>query len=159
VPKYTYKHADIRPWDVRNDLVQYEKDYVICTKTRHVVSWAQTAVICRRRYLSPPLFATAVICHRLHLPPPSFAAVVICHRRHLPPPSFAAAVICRCRPHFTDCQSARSSSKSTQLNMELDLQSLFGLLCFIGLAETPQLPLFPTYWGSYRRALLVSEDR
>ena len=36
VPKYTYKHADIRPWDVRNDLVQYERDYVICTKTRHV---------------------------------------------------------------------------------------------------------------------------
>jgi hypothetical protein len=38
VPKYTYKHADIRPWDVRNDLIQYERDYVICTKTRLVVT-------------------------------------------------------------------------------------------------------------------------
>jgi hypothetical protein len=112
VPKYTYKHADIRPWDVRNDLVQYEKDYVICTKTRHVIShdsdrrhlpppsFAAT-VFCRRRHLPPPLFATAVICRRRHLLPALFAAAVICHRRHLPPPSFAAAA-----PHFTDCQSA-----------------------------------------------------
>jgi hypothetical protein len=37
--------------------------------------------------------------------------------------------------------------------MELDLQSLFGLLCFM--AETLQLPPLP----AYTRALLVSQDR
>jgi hypothetical protein len=113
VPKYTYKHADIRPWDVRNDLVQYEKDYVICTKTRHVISHGSDSrhlpppqPSLPPPFLPPPSFATIVICGRRYLPPPSFANAVICRRRHLPPPSFATAVICRCRPHFTDCQSA-----------------------------------------------------
>jgi hypothetical protein len=48
------------------------------------------------------------------------------------------------------------------LNMELDLQSLFGLLCTVvySLAETPQLfPSPPPHLGSYTRALVVSQDR
>jgi hypothetical protein len=40
--------------------------------------------------------------------------------------------------------------------MEFDLQNLFGLLCT--LAMTPQLPP-PPQFGSYTRALLVSQDR
>lgn len=30
-----YRHADVRPWDQRNDVVQYESNLVIATKTRH----------------------------------------------------------------------------------------------------------------------------
>lgn len=30
-----YKHADVRPWDLRNDVIQYESNFVIATKTRH----------------------------------------------------------------------------------------------------------------------------
>ncbi|KAK7486381.1 hypothetical protein BaRGS_00022429 [Batillaria attramentaria] len=33
--EWIYKHADDRPWDVVNDVYQYEKDYVIQTQTRH----------------------------------------------------------------------------------------------------------------------------
>jgi hypothetical protein len=43
-------------------------------------------------------------------------------------------------------------------NMELDLQSLFGLLCRAVLIETRNSPLSP-HLGSYTRALLVSQDR
>lgn len=32
---WIYKHADMRPWDPCNDLVQYESDYVIKARTRH----------------------------------------------------------------------------------------------------------------------------
>jgi hypothetical protein len=49
-----------------------------------------------------------------------------------------------------------------RLNMELDLQSLFGLLQLFSLAETPQLPPPPhpsPHLGSYTRVLLVSQDR
>jgi len=45
VPKYTYKHADVRPWDTRNDLQQYENNYVICTKTRHKTPMIRTQSI------------------------------------------------------------------------------------------------------------------
>jgi hypothetical protein len=47
-----------------------------------------------------------------------------------------------------------------RLNMELDLQSLFGLLCtaVYSLAETPQVSP-PRHLGSYTRARLVSQDR
>eukprot|EP00092_Neocalanus_flemingeri_P017375 GFUD01018792.1.p1 GENE.GFUD01018792.1~~GFUD01018792.1.p1 ORF type:complete len:875 (-),score=158.49 GFUD01018792.1:894-3350(-) len=45
VPKYTYKHADIRPWDPRNDLQQYENNYVVCTKTRHKTPMIRTQSI------------------------------------------------------------------------------------------------------------------
>lgn len=33
--EWVYKHVDARPWDMRTDVIQYEKDYVIQTKTRH----------------------------------------------------------------------------------------------------------------------------
>ncbi|XP_023324783.1 oxysterol-binding protein-related protein 8 [Eurytemora carolleeae] len=45
VPKYSYKHADLRPWDPRNDLLQYEKDYEVCTKTRHKTPMIRTQSI------------------------------------------------------------------------------------------------------------------
>lgn len=32
---WVYRHADVRPWDPRNDVMQYEYDYIIRTKTRH----------------------------------------------------------------------------------------------------------------------------
>ncbi|XP_077518041.1 oxysterol-binding protein-related protein 8 isoform X3 [Amblyomma americanum] len=32
---YLYKHADSRPWDPRNDVVQFERNGVIQSKTRH----------------------------------------------------------------------------------------------------------------------------
>lgn len=32
---WQYRHADVRPWDRRNDLVQYEADFVVATRTRH----------------------------------------------------------------------------------------------------------------------------
>jgi hypothetical protein len=46
------------------------------------------------------------------------------------------------------------------LNMELDLQSLFGLLCTaVLIVGTPQPPPPQTHLGSYTRALLVGQDR
>ncbi|XP_043268803.1 oxysterol-binding protein-related protein 8 isoform X3 [Venturia canescens] len=42
---WLYRHADIRPWDPRNDLVQYEHDYVVCTKTRHKTPIMRTGSI------------------------------------------------------------------------------------------------------------------
>jgi len=45
VPKYTYKNADIRPWDTRNDLYQYEHNYIVCTKTRHKTPMIRTQSI------------------------------------------------------------------------------------------------------------------
>jgi len=45
VPKYNYKHADVRPWDTRNDLYQYEKNYIVCTKTRHKTPMIRTQSI------------------------------------------------------------------------------------------------------------------
>ena len=34
VAKYSYKFADMRPWDEEVDLYQYERDYEVCTMTR-----------------------------------------------------------------------------------------------------------------------------
>ena len=45
VPKYHYKNADIRPWDPRNDLYQYEHNYIVCTKTRHKTPMIRTQSI------------------------------------------------------------------------------------------------------------------
>ncbi len=46
-----------------------------------------------------------------------------------------------------------------KLNMELDLQSLFGLLCTaVLIGRDPATPPLPPL-GSYTRALLVSQDR
>jgi hypothetical protein len=44
--------------------------------------------------------------------------------------------------------------------MELDLQSLSGLLCTaVLIGRDPATPPLPPHWGSYTRALLVSQDR
>jgi hypothetical protein len=51
-------------------------------------------------------------------------------------------------------------SRDHRLNIELVLQSLFGLLCTAGLIGwDPATPLLPTHLGSFTRALLVSQDR
>ncbi|XP_037785311.1 oxysterol-binding protein-related protein 8-like isoform X3 [Penaeus monodon] len=42
---YVYKHSDLRPWDPRTDLFQYEFNYVISTKTRHKAPMIRTASI------------------------------------------------------------------------------------------------------------------
>ncbi|XP_014208693.1 oxysterol-binding protein-related protein 8 isoform X2 [Copidosoma floridanum] len=42
---WVYRHADIRPWDSRNDVVQYEHDYIISTKTRHKTPIMRTGSI------------------------------------------------------------------------------------------------------------------
>ncbi|XP_066596735.1 oxysterol-binding protein-related protein 8 isoform X2 [Prorops nasuta] len=42
---WVYRHADVRPWDPRNDVVQYEHDYIIRTKTRHKTSIMRTGSI------------------------------------------------------------------------------------------------------------------
>jgi hypothetical protein len=46
-----------------------------------------------------------------------------------------------------------------RLNMELDLQSLFGLLRTYWLSLRPSNSPLPSHLGSYTRALLVSQDR
>ncbi|XP_066999126.1 oxysterol-binding protein-related protein 8 isoform X2 [Anabrus simplex] len=43
--QWVYKHADLRPWDPRNDLLQYEYNYVIQTKTRHRTPMIRTSSI------------------------------------------------------------------------------------------------------------------
>ncbi len=43
--QYEYKHADLRPWDPLNDLYQYERDFVICTRTRHKTPMIRTQSI------------------------------------------------------------------------------------------------------------------
>jgi hypothetical protein len=43
--QWMYKHADLRPWDPRNDMCQYEYNYVIQTKTRHQTPMIRTASI------------------------------------------------------------------------------------------------------------------
>ncbi|XP_015435808.1 PREDICTED: oxysterol-binding protein-related protein 8 isoform X1 [Dufourea novaeangliae] len=55
VPKYfvqdiitgnwVYRHADVRPWDPRNDVVQYEQEYIVRTKTRHKTPIMRTGSI------------------------------------------------------------------------------------------------------------------
>ncbi|XP_068228302.1 oxysterol-binding protein-related protein 8 isoform X3 [Palaemon carinicauda] len=42
---YVYKHSDLRPWDPRTDLFQYEYNYMISTKTRHKAPMIRTASI------------------------------------------------------------------------------------------------------------------
>ncbi len=43
--QYEYRHADLRPWDPLNDLYQFEKDFVISTKTRHRTPMIRTQSI------------------------------------------------------------------------------------------------------------------
>jgi oxysterol-binding protein-related protein 8 len=43
--QWHYKYADLRPWDIRNDVRQYESSYRIQTKTRHQAPIVRTASI------------------------------------------------------------------------------------------------------------------
>uniref|UniRef100_T1IZZ7 Oxysterol-binding protein n=1 Tax=Strigamia maritima TaxID=126957 RepID=T1IZZ7_STRMM len=43
--EWVYKNADSRPWDPRNDVHQYECDYIIRTKTRHRTPIIRTSSI------------------------------------------------------------------------------------------------------------------
>ncbi len=53
-----------------------------------------------------------------------------------------------------------SRSSHHRLNMELDPQRLFGLLCTaVLIGWDPATPPFPPHLGSYTRALLVNQDR
>jgi hypothetical protein len=54
--------------------------------------------------------------------------------------------------HYDSVQT----TESIGLNMELDLQSLFSLLCT---GKTPQLPTPPHIWAHIRGRFWVSEDR
>ncbi|XP_076228170.1 oxysterol-binding protein-related protein 8 isoform X5 [Nomia melanderi] len=42
---WVYRHADVRPWDPRNDVVQYEQEYIVRTKTRHKTPIMRTGSI------------------------------------------------------------------------------------------------------------------
>ncbi|XP_065088867.1 oxysterol-binding protein-related protein 8 isoform X2 [Ochlerotatus camptorhynchus] len=50
--QYHYKYADLRPWDPRNDLRQYECNYRIQTKTRHQAPMVRTASVVSAEPLS-----------------------------------------------------------------------------------------------------------
>ncbi|XP_030756214.1 oxysterol-binding protein-related protein 8 [Sitophilus oryzae] len=43
--QWVYKHSDLRPWDPRNDLYQYEYEYKILTRTKHPTPMIKTASI------------------------------------------------------------------------------------------------------------------
>lgn len=43
--QWHYKYADLRPWDLRNDMKQYESNYKIVTKTKHQAPMVRTASI------------------------------------------------------------------------------------------------------------------
>lgn len=43
--QWIYKHADLRPWDPRNDLYQFEHNYVIQTRTKHPTPVIRTSSI------------------------------------------------------------------------------------------------------------------
>lgn len=50
--QWHYKHADLRPWDIRNDVRQYESNYRIQTKTKHQAPIVRTASIVSSEPLS-----------------------------------------------------------------------------------------------------------
>lgn len=43
--QWHYRFADLRPWDLRNDVRQFEAEYRIQTKTRHQAPMVRTASI------------------------------------------------------------------------------------------------------------------
>ncbi len=62
--------------------------------------------------------------------------------------------------HLRSCHLRLTLGRAHRLNMELDLQSLFGLLCTAVLfGWDPGTPSHPPHLGSHTRALLVSQDR
>lgn len=50
--QWHYKYADLRPWDIRNDLRQYESMYRIQTKTKHQAPIVRTSSIISAEPLS-----------------------------------------------------------------------------------------------------------
>lgn len=50
--QWHYKYADLRPWDIRNDVRQYEIDYRIQTITKHQAPIVRTASIISAEPLS-----------------------------------------------------------------------------------------------------------
>ncbi|XP_014680484.1 PREDICTED: oxysterol-binding protein-related protein 8-like, partial [Priapulus caudatus] len=42
---WVYMHADLRPWDSHNDVVQYEHNFVVQTKTMHHTAIVRTTSI------------------------------------------------------------------------------------------------------------------
>lgn len=50
--QWHYKYADLRPWDIRNDVKQYESNYLIQTKTKHQAPIVRTASIVSSEPLS-----------------------------------------------------------------------------------------------------------
>ncbi|KAL7017631.1 hypothetical protein ACKWTF_010458 [Chironomus riparius] len=50
--QWHYVHADLRPWDLRNDVRQYENNYKIQTKTKHQAPIVRTASIVSSEPLS-----------------------------------------------------------------------------------------------------------
>jgi len=61
--QWVYKHSDLRPWDTRNDLFQYECDYIIQTKTRHKTPMIRTSSIIS---VEPPTSVSCIL-DRLHV--------------------------------------------------------------------------------------------
>ncbi|XP_017768264.1 PREDICTED: oxysterol-binding protein-related protein 8 isoform X2 [Nicrophorus vespilloides] len=49
--QWVYKFSDLRPWDPRNDLYQYEHNYVISTRTKHATPMIRSSSISESRSL------------------------------------------------------------------------------------------------------------
>lgn len=68
--QWHYKCADLRPWDQRNDLRQYESNFQILTKTTHVAPIVRTASIINSEPIilqadsRSTLVAAAAVAHR-----------------------------------------------------------------------------------------------
>jgi oxysterol-binding protein-related protein 8 len=61
--QWVYKHSDLRPWDTRNDLFQFECDYVIQTKTRHKTPMIRTSSIIS---VDPPTGVRKTLCYKVN---------------------------------------------------------------------------------------------
>ena len=79
---WQYRHADVRPWDLRNDVIQYEKDFIILTKTRHRTPMIRAASIASvERQLAASVSASGVSEGRKRLPRSDRPETELVHRR------------------------------------------------------------------------------
>lgn len=62
--KWVYKHSDLRPWDPRNDLYQYENEYIVQTKTKHPTPMIRTGSIIS---VEPPTVSYYVMWPTIYL--------------------------------------------------------------------------------------------